>query len=208
MEDADSSVTRKRPRLDSGTLAHANMSADTSKADSSGAEASQHSSMTARDNNIYLANERHSSLAVADGTPSKVTINFRDPIHTGSPQLPRVNGVRRTLSQGGERSPISRKAESTQRGDSPASNVISVSSSPPRSPEIEVAEVEDMNEESGETRWRPLVTLIDAKDTQGALLEAFPYASSSRDLRQTVAAIAQVFEKREPESPPRMVCLI
>ena len=206
MEDADSSVTRKRPRLDSGSLAHANMSADNLRAVSSGPEASQDSPSPApRDNRSPLANEPHGSLAGADGTPSKVTINFRDPVQMSSPPLPISNGGRRSLSQGQEGSTMSRRAGSSGRGGSSTSNVISVSSSPPRSPEIEVAEVEDMNEESGETRWRPLVTLVDAKDTQGALLEAFPYVDSSRDLRQTVALIAQVFEKRKPKTPCEMI---
>lgn len=84
--------------------------------------------------------------------------------------------------------------------DSSPSNVISVTSSP-RSPEIEVAEIEDMNDESGETRWKPLISatsLMDAKDIQQSVLEDFPYLGErGRNLRKTIAALAQTFEKGE-----------
>ena len=84
---------------------------------------------------------------------------------------------------------------------SSSSNVISVTSSPPRSPEIEVAEIEDMNDEPGETRWKPLISatsLMDAKDIQQSVLEDFPYLGErGRNLRKTIAALAQTFEKGE-----------
>lgn len=86
------------------------------------------------------------------------------------------------------------------KSDSSPSNVISVTSSP-RSPEIEVAEIEDMNDESGETRWKPLISatsLMDAKDIQQSVLEDFPYLGErGRNLRKTIAALAQTFEKGE-----------
>ena len=91
--------------------------------------------------------------------------------------------------------------ESSASIESRSSDVISVSSSPSRSPEIEVAEVEDINAERGETRWRPLASLLDAKDTQGALLDAFPYSVRDRHLRQTVLLISQTIEKSEYERP-------
>lgn len=93
------------------------------------------------------------------------------------------------------------QTESSVRIESRSSDVISVSSSPSRSPEIEVAEVEDINAERGETRWRPLTSLIDAKDTQGALLDAFPYGVRDRLLRQTVILVSQAIEKSKWEMP-------
>lgn len=195
MEDADSSVTRKRPRLDSGSLAHTSMSADRSTATPSGTETSQDVLLPAHDDSSSLAGEQVNSLHGADRTPSKVTINVRDRGQRSSPPLPVTNGAGVASSRGRGDSSVSRRAGSPRKDDSPSSNVISVSSSPTRSPEIEIAEVEDMNEEFGETRWRPLVSLVDAKDTQGALLDAFPFLDRTRDLRQTVALIAQAFEK-------------
>ena len=198
MEDADSSVTRKRPRLDSGSLAHTSMSVDRSTATPPGPEASQGPLTPAHDDSSSVVSEQQSALPGPDRTPSKVTINVRDPVQRSSPPLPITNGAGVTSSHGREEPRAFHNDEPCQIADSPSSNVISVSSSPPRSPEIEVAELEDMNEESGETRWRPLVSMVDAKDTQAALLDAFPYADRHGNLRQTVSLIAQAFEKRKP----------
>ena len=55
--------------------------------------------------------------------------------------------------------------------------------------------MEDINDDSGETKWRPLVSVIDAKDTQGALLDSFPNADQGRNLHQTVCFLAQVVER-------------
>ena len=94
---------------------------------------------------------------------------------------------------------MSRSNDPSSKLDSSPSNVISVTSSPPRSPEIEVAEIEDMNDEPGETRWKPLISatsLMDAKETQQSVLEDFPYLGDrARNLRKTVATLAQIFEK-------------
>ena len=85
------------------------------------------------------------------------------------------------------------------KSNSSPSNVISVTSSPPHSPEIEVAEVEDMNDEPGETRWKSLISatsLMDAKDIQQSVLEDFPYLGErGRNIRKTINALAHIFEK-------------
>lgn len=201
MEDADSSVTRKRPRLDSGSLAHSTMSFDRLSATPSGPEVSQGPPTPNNDDSSSVVSEQNNCLPGPDRTPSKVTINVRDPFQGSSPPLPISNGVGVTSSQGREEPAIPRQGECLQKDDSPSSNVISVSSSPARSPEIEVAELEDMHEDTGETRWRPLVSVVDATDTQEPLLDVFPYLDRCRDLRQTVALIAQAFEKRKPKTP-------
>lgn len=92
------------------------------------------------------------------------------------------------------------QTESSVMIESRASDVISVNSSPGGSPEIEVAEIEDMNEEPGETKWRPLTSLTEAKATQVVLLDAFPYGMRNRDLRQTVAFVGQALEKSKLQS--------
>ena len=89
--------------------------------------------------------------------------------------------------------------------DSPAMDisspkVISVSSSPSHSPEIEIAEVEDINDDPGETRWRPLestaiaASIQDAKDVQMALLDQFPLLTQ-QNLRKTISLIATALGK-------------
>ena len=201
MEDADSSVTRKRPRLDSGSLVHSAMSLNRSSATPSGPEAGQGPLTPNNDDSSSVVSEQHQCLPGPDRTPSKVTINVRDPIQGSSPPLRISNGVTVTSWQGREEPAAHRQGERPQEDDSPSANVISVSSSPARSPEIEVAELEDMNEDTGETMWRPLVSVVDAKDTQEALLDVFPYLDRRQDLRQTVALIAQAFEKRKPKFP-------
>ena len=89
------------------------------------------------------------------------------------------------------------QTESTVRLKSQSSDVVSVTSTPTRSPEIEVAEVEDINEEPGQTKWRPLTNVMDGKDLQEALMKKFPYVGGARDVRETLRLLSQAFEKRK-----------
>lgn len=204
MEDADSSVTRKRPRLDSGERTHRSMSADRITKAPSAQEHSPTPFTPTRGGSSAGLVDGHTFISQNDRTPSKVTINVRGPTHHESPSRPETNGTHEPAqSVKGEMDTAGQTdSSSSVRIESRSSEVISVSSSPSRSPEIEVAEVEDINAERGETRWRPLASLIDAKDTQGALLDAFPYASPrDRLLRQTVILVSQAIEKSKCEIP-------
>lgn len=127
--------------------------------------------------------------------PSKVTINVRDPIQNASSSQMGVNGTNAPAPVDKDKMPPASQVTSSSRIESGSPDVVSVDFSPTRSPEIEVADIEDMNDEPGETKWRPLTSLIEAKDTQGALLEAFPYAVPNRELRQTVLLVSQEIEK-------------
>ena len=192
MEDTDASGTRKRPRLDSGDTTYRSMSADrlgATPADSGPAKAQ--------------TTPPHANTSMSL-TPSKeVTINVREPSTITSPtQTSAQVGDTPSLRGGGGGDHIlSSSNDPSSKLDSSPSNVISVTSSPPRSPEIEVAEIEDMNDEPGETRWKPLISatsLMDAKETQQTVLEDFPYLGErGRNLRKTVATLAQIFEKGE-----------
>ena len=208
MEDTDASGTRKRPRLDSGERTYRSMSADrlgASPTDPGLAKAPKtppHAHISSQ------SSEKEAGLPSMSLTPSKeVTINVRDPT-TITPPVPTSAQIGDTISlrgggAGGGRGDnniCSSNDPSTKLGSSP-SNVISVTSSPPRSPEIEVAEIEDMNDDSGETRWKPLISatsMMDAKDIQQSVLDEFPYLGErSRNLRKTVSVLAQNFEKGE-----------
>ncbi len=82
--------------------------------------------------------------------------------------------------------------------DASSPNVISVGSSPPQSPEIEVAEVEDMNDDSARTRWQPLAraaTTLEARHVQRTLLSDFPFRQTKKGLRKTLTLIALTIEK-------------
>ncbi|KAL8831819.1 MAG: hypothetical protein Q9191_000643 [Dirinaria sp. TL-2023a] len=192
MDDSDPSLTRKRPRLDSGEGTHRSMSAD-ELADTSTRNGLRPISSAPK----WNADTRNGDLAEnvlpsVSGTPSKVTINVREPLPGSSPPAPVMPRT--------DIDAIQRKPDSSHDTDSgplaavdPSSpDIISVSSSASRSPEIEVAEVEDMNDEPGNTRWR---SLGDPTKLQRNLLQEFPYATPGRPVHRTVEAIASALEK-------------
>lgn len=192
MEDADSSVKRKRPRLDSGERTRRSMSADPLTS------SSFEPAFTPRRGQTSTTAAREIAVStLTDRTPSKVTINVRDPAQSGPSAVPVTNGTQIPISRDTEeaREPI--RTEPPAEIQPQSSEVISVASSPTRSPEIEVAEVEDINEEPGQTKWRPLTNVMDWKDLQESLMKKFPYTAGGRDVRETVRLLAQAFEKRK-----------
>ena len=209
MEDTDASGTRKRPRLDSGDRTYRSMSADrlgattTDPGRATAPETPPHAHISSQ------SSEEATGLPSMSLTPSKeVTINVREPSTITSPtqmsaQIGDTISLRGGGGGGGDNT-ISSSNDASRKMDSSPSNVISVTSSPPRSPEIEVAEIEDMNDDSGETRWKPLISatsMMDAKDIQQSVLDDFPYLGErSRNLRRTVSVLAQTFEKGECSS--------
>lgn len=199
MEDADSSVTRKRPRLDSGDRTRRSMSADRIYSSSSKPGNSQTSLTPSHGDTSPRPSGTGTISTSVDQRPSKVTINVRDPASNISPTLPETSSIHlpASLDKNDPQSTI--RSDPSIKVDPMTSDVISVTSTPARSPEIEVAEIEDMNQDPGETRWRPLARLIDAKDTQGALLDMFPYGHPQSNLRNTVTLLGNAFEKSEFE---------
>ena len=195
MDDSDSSLTRKRPRLDSGDRSYRSMSAD-ELANTPSRNVLRHSPSTPAP---YLdATNKENPAAVlpsVSGTPSKFTINVKDPLPGGSPPVPTASSAGVDAMQGKVESPKPSAIEASTEADASSPDVISVSSSASRSPEIEVAEIEDMNEEPGETRWR---SLGEATEIQRALLRTFPYAARTRHPQQTIEAINLAFEKGRP----------
>ena len=199
MEDTDSSATRKRPRLDSGDRVYRSMSADPLRAASVDVELSDASSNP--------SNEETRSTIIQEvppvgHTPSKVTINVREPVRNISPtqastqieDFPSIRG-----GGGGGDEYLNGYTESISKMVPSSPKVISVPSSPSRSPEIEVAEVEDMTNSPGETKWKSLETatnIQDAKATQAVLLEQFPHYTG-QNLRKTVNLIAIALGKSE-----------
>ena len=189
MEDADSSVKRKRPRLDSGDRAHRAMSADPSSAAAvlSTPELEQpslSSNPEARDGaqpDHALAQEDSTTASAQQplsGTPSKVTINVRDPsLANTSPQAIPVD-----LTED-PRNPamLSRDQKEdavTNMTSEPLAAFQRSSPSPIGSPEIEIAEPEYMDEQSGPTVWiRPSHQYADMESKQEAMLRTFPLDS-------------------------------
>ena len=204
MEDTDASGTRKRPRLDSGDRAYRSMSADRLGDTPTDAGLVKAPTTPSHAHISSQTSETAGGLPSMSLTPSKeVTINVREPSTMTSPTQTsaHVGGTPSLRGGGGGDDVPSRPNDPPNKSNSSPSNVISVTSSPPRSPEIEVAEIEDMNDEPGETRWKSLISatsLMDAKDIQQSVLEEFPYLGErGRSLRKTINALAQIFEKGE-----------
>lgn len=201
MEDADSSGTRKRPRLDSGNSTYRSMSADRLRATPTEPRPATTPSTPSHGQNPSRALDTTSTLPPMSLTPSKVTINVRE--SAANPSVPQQNtqvGTTTSLrgGAGDEDYPMSLDEPSIKMHTS-SPNVISVGSSPPHSPEIEVAEIEDMNDEAVETKWQPLTRqrgIVDARHIQQDLLAIFPY-SGSQKLRKTLNTLAGALERSE-----------
>ena len=203
MEDADSSVTRKRPRLDSGARAYRSMSADKVAVGRPSSEQDEPAPLPPHRRSVEPVNLRTPSpkqMPSLHKTPSRVTINVRTPARpspttnsTIAPEpastgpSPKVEDV---LAVGMDKD-MDQEADNGGNG----SRAISISSSPSRSPEIEVAEVEDMDQDPNETRWTSVVNITGTDGTLQTLLDIFPLSDRFSNPRDSVLHIAQIFEK-------------
>ncbi|KAL9131097.1 MAG: hypothetical protein Q9217_000859 [Psora testacea] len=182
MEDAESSSTRKRPRLDSGERTYRSMSADRLETSCSERQS------TATQENIRIASNVTSPPPPF--TPTKVTINVREPAPGDSSPMATAEPADKSRSCGGRGGGPS----SQHRVGSP--KIESVHSSPTNSPEIQVAEVEDISDEPAVTRWRPIRSrLSEARHIQQNLLYDFPFQGHNKSLRRTVNTLAMAWEK-------------
>jgi len=207
MEDADPSSTRKRPRLDSGDRAHRSMSADPLGATPSNAGLAKASAISPDGQSALQSPEAGDGLPPLALTPSKVTINVREPTTNNSPTRQTTHSDTVSSIRGGDGGdePSAPRPISSSNVGSPSAKPISVASSPPRSPEIEVAEIEDMNDNAGETRWKSLANATapasakEAMAVHALLLDQFPHSSGQTGsaLKQTVTLIATVLQKSE-----------
>ena len=200
MEDADSSATRKRPRLDSGDRTYRSMSVDRLRDASTDSAAAKAPSTPPDEQAALLPVGEAGHVPPMTLTPSKVTINVREPAHTPQSSNP-IPFSTTSTSRGG--SGVNDTAPGGQgvgdKMDASSPNVISVGSSPPQSPEIEVAEVEDMNDDPGRTIWQPMSraapTPLDARHAQRAILNDFPFRQNKKGLRKTLALMVLTIEK-------------
>lgn len=195
MEDI-SQATRKRPRLDSGSASREVMSAEESPARDS-------ASPTA--NNPDKADEAPASRRPA----SRVTINVKSPTRrimtmdgaVDDPEEPpsQEDGVKSNTTPTNSGHP-----ENTAMTGAQSSAAISISSSPVRSPEIEVAEVEDMDQDPNTSNWRPLGEALRDQTAaeevvqlheQMSLTDSFPKFRGNLDLRESVEEIVNMIEK-------------
>ncbi|KAI9884709.1 MAG: hypothetical protein M1823_003490 [Watsoniomyces obsoletus] len=143
-------------------------------------------------------------------TPSKVTINVRarpsDPVDEGSPASPSspeaVIVISSCESSSQHSSPKANRTtpERSDMGETTTETIIdatetrSSSTTSIRSPEIEVAPVEDMDQDDTTDDWDPLVTVVQP-DVRDALIERFPAYAHECDLKQVVGHVAAIMEK-------------
>ena len=180
MEDADSSVTRKRPRLDSGARACRSMSEGPSPAvatnsrhtepgvsDSNRSNWQEQGSPTKQRPKITLA-RRHSV------PPGEMTSQILDQKAGASPQKAEFDKM---LEERGSKSAgIAAEQSGHDTQGTPTS-----SPSPVGSPEIEVAEPEDMTGHVGPTVWhKPGISVEKLEDQQSKLLMTFPLMRESQ----------------------------
>ena len=205
MEDTDSSSTRKRPRLDSGERVYRSMSADPTIAafsDNDLANSRANPADSQASSQLSGMTKGHPPVAL---TPSKFTINVRESIDKTSPtqSFTAFEGI--PSASGSDCKEDTSQPTLSVNMEISSPKVISVSSSPSHSPEIEVAEVENMNDDPRETRWKTLDSTAvpfggsDATEIQGTLLEQFPH-HTGHNLKRTLSMIATVLGKRRLKS--------
>ncbi|KAJ5630629.1 ubiquitin C-terminal hydrolase [Penicillium longicatenatum] len=186
MEDPDPQATRKRPRLDSGTRVGESLSID-ARATPPAAPASD------------------MDVTPDSARPSKVTINVKSPFidMTAEPE-----NASFTQSQNPHSPATTPQPSTTDNTDMTPSNVISIASSPTQSPEIEVAELEDMDQDPNTSSWRPLgealrghavsdVVEVDDSDDPLALIDHFPIMYEGQSAEENLQRIIIMIEKRK-----------
>ncbi|KAL4889224.1 hypothetical protein BDV59DRAFT_187150 [Aspergillus ambiguus] len=185
MEETDPQSTRKRPRLDSGSGVRETLSTDEASASRLSEPVSDAPAVT---------DKEPVQLPTSARPPSRVTINMKSPsmdhpptdLEDPSPQLSS------TLPPG---SP-------DETGAHP-SNAISVSSSRTQSPEIEVAELEDMDQDPSASNWRSLDEALRDPEVvqlhdQPSLIDMFPRLRRDIDAVENLEEIAAILEKGPP----------
>lgn len=184
MDDTDPQATRKRPRLDSGSGARESMSTPGSPSDPVPEQAA--------------ASPTADQEALAQQRPaSRVTINMKSPATVKSD-----SATVESQPEQSDASPLPRPRQSAEINPQ-SSAAISISSSPTQSPEIEVADVEEMDQDPTTTNWRSLgdalrgqaATEVVRLHEQLSLPEAFPKLRGNLELREAIEEMGALIEK-------------
>jgi ubiquitin carboxyl-terminal hydrolase 34 len=188
MEDADSSVTRKRPRLDSGERTYRSMSADPGFTTTSyPVQTSQPPAGTTPE--LEVSSKEQLDTTPLDnpqlGTPSKVTINVRDygtstsPIQTHTTLVKKAKRVESPPSP----SPIQPMSAGKPKPSQTSSSTTSSSAS--GSPHIEIGEPEDMDDKPQAEMWLDsnAVPPEDPRQMADQLMATFPEIRNFRSFR-------------------------
>ena len=145
------------------------------------------------------------------GLPSKVTINTRtsqasQPTHQPStpPQSP---DAAKTPEQSSSVDNKSSDTESAPEIVAAPPDTVSISSSPSKSPEIQVAELEDIDQNPAETRWAPITHFSSNAIRQEFpaphhVYRTFPYATANSSfgaVHEMIPRLATIFQNGEKQ---------
>ncbi|KAI9894791.1 MAG: hypothetical protein M1814_000010 [Vezdaea aestivalis] len=199
-EDADSLQRRKRPRLDSEGAARRSKSVDrfvSTEAPRPASNASNASSATIPSDDVAPKLTPPEQRTVSRAA-SMVTINVRQPnpaasLHDDSsatasstpPADPAMSSPPRLIDAPAEAS-----------SSSPAPPIALIPSSPSQSPEIEIAEVEEMDQNDGGGNWRSLVTADVGHDLEDIIAE-FPHGDANKESGYGAYIYARHLDKNE-----------
>ncbi|KAJ5286999.1 hypothetical protein N7478_002685 [Penicillium angulare] len=184
MEDSDPQATRKRPRLDSGSRVGESLSIDACATPAA-----------------VPASEM--DLTPDSGRPSKVTINVKSP-NIDMPSE-KVAPPSKQPEQPHTTSQPPSPTPNTDIPDTTSPNVVSISSSPAQSPEIEVAELEDMDQYPNTGSWGPLEDalrdhatreVVEVHDT-ASLIDSFPRYREDQNSRDNLRRVILMMEKQD-----------
>ncbi|KAI9374010.1 hypothetical protein BJX61DRAFT_541164 [Aspergillus egyptiacus] len=181
MEDTDPHSTRKRPRLDSGSGICETLSAPN--------ETSASASQPAPDAPAAL----DQGAPVPNRPASRMTINMKSPTTADNPPS----------SPEGTPSEEPNTEASAHHSSEQAPNVVSLSSSPTQSPEIEVAELEDMDQDPNTTSWKSLGEALRDPAMPDVvqfrepvyLPDTFPSLDQDREPRENLEDMCVIIEK-------------
>lgn len=182
MEDRDLQATRKRPRLDSGSRESETLSID---------RAPLTPAAPASETDVAQESDRPSN---------KMTINVKSPESEMAAEP--------AQSPPAHPDTVSRN-QSPPEPDATSANVISLSSSPAQSPEIEVADLEDMDQDPNTSNWRPLEQALQDEaphevlkvEEMTSLVDSFPRVRDKLSARENLQIICVMVEKgKEPVS--------
>jgi ubiquitin carboxyl-terminal hydrolase 34 len=190
LEASSSQQERKRPRLDSGP--NDSLPSDEALTDSGLPETSQdpYSLTSAPIDGTCLTNAPSpspSNMATSSNGPlSKVTINTRSAANNANEATNSCIDRSENISTP-QKSPVAASATplSSENGPEmvavPQDATVIHSSSPSQSPEIQIAVVEDIDQDPADTNWTPITRLADSARLQDQatphyVSRTFPYA--------------------------------
>ncbi|KAL9598979.1 MAG: hypothetical protein Q9219_004162 [cf. Caloplaca sp. 3 TL-2023] len=139
-------------------------------------------------------------MPVLEGTPSRVTINVRDSASRTSRLTSTAQPSQRCEDRDSDKDELGNSSdlESSKKLTPPSPKSVSPSS-PSRSPEIEVAEIEDISQEPGFTRWRTISGRSDPAKTNEELWAMFPCRDQVQSVLETMDDISRHLHQQPVE---------